>query len=44
MKQSHSGVRADMRAKGGGSTVYGYCDNSVREKDWHYRKRGKQAT
>ncbi len=21
-----------------------YCDNSVREKDWHYRKRATQTT
>ena len=24
--------------------VFGYCDNSVREKDWRCRKRGTQAT
>ncbi len=24
--------------------VSSYCDNSVREKDWRYRKRGMQAT
>ncbi len=23
--------------------VFGYCDNSVRKKDWRYRKRGAQA-
>jgi Cdc6-like AAA superfamily ATPase len=31
-------VRADY------CTNFGYCDNSVREKDWRYRKRGTQAT
>ncbi len=24
--------------------VFGYCDNSMREKDWRCRKRGTQAT
>ncbi len=27
----------------GGCIVFSYCDNSVREKDWCCRKRGKQA-
>jgi hypothetical protein len=24
--------------------IFGYCDNSMREKDWRCRKRGTQAT
>jgi hypothetical protein len=24
--------------------VFGYCDISMRKKDWRYRKRGTQAT
>ncbi len=30
--------------RGGRCTVFGYCDNSMRSKDWHCRKRGAQAT
>ena len=29
---------------GGGCTVLGFCNNSMREKDWRCRKRGTQAT
>jgi hypothetical protein len=30
--------------RSGKSLVFGYCDNSMREKDWRCRKRGMQAT
>ena len=46
--------RACSKAQGGGGfvrwvrlvilLVFDFCDNSMREKDWRYRKRGMQAT
>jgi hypothetical protein len=37
-------LRATAVAKGGGCTIFGYYDNSVRGKDWRCRKRVTQAT
>ena len=37
-------VWLSVRRRGGGCTVSGYCDNSVRENDRRCHKRGTQAT
>jgi hypothetical protein len=32
-----------VSVRDGGCIVFGFCDNSMREKDWRCRKRGTQA-
>jgi hypothetical protein len=39
-----NGLPGCMQAKADYSIGFDFCDNGVREKDWHYRKRGTQAT